>query len=400
MTVTSTSLAEAAFPTCAPLSPNEGLRLEALRSYGILDTPRESAFDDITQLAAMICNAPMALISLVDKDRQWFKSNVGLDAEQTPLDASICAHTILQDEVFVVNDTLGDPRFIHNPLVSGDPHLRFYAGAVLRTPDGLALGSMCVLDTVPRQLAPQQLQALTALARQAMAQMELRRMLTLAQEANRYRARLMAIAGHDLKTPLRTAGYAIDKVRRKVDAETAAQLEPARDALSQIGREFDQLASLSVAGGDFAKPDLVDFPLQDVLNAIMSTWRRPAELRGLRLRMVPTSLRVRSHRTLLSTLLGNLLGNAVKYTHTGKVLLGCRRRGDQVVVEIIDTGVGMDAEDAREIFNAFRQANTQQDGLGLGLWIVNRTAQTLGYPVHVSTRKGHGSRFSVTLPLT
>ncbi|MET1022999.1 MAG: GAF domain-containing sensor histidine kinase [Pseudoxanthomonas sp.] len=400
MTVTSTSLAEAAFPTCAPLSPNEGLRLEALRSYGILDTPREAAFDDITQLAAMICNAPMALISLVDKDRQWFKSNVGLGAEQTPLDASICAHTILQDEVFVVNDTLGDPRFIHNPLVSGDPHLRFYAGAVLRTPDGLALGSMCVLDTVPRQLAPQQLQALTALARQAMAQMELRRMLTLAQEANRYRARLMAIAGHDLKTPLRTAGYAIDKVRRKVDAETAAQLEPARDALSQIGREFDQLASLSVAGGDFAKPDLVDFPLQDVLNAIMSTWRRPAELRGLRLRMVPTSLRVRSHRTLLSTLLGNLLGNAVKYTHTGKVLLGCRRRGDQVVVEIIDTGVGMDAEDAREIFNAFRQANTQQDGLGLGLWIVNRTAQTLGYPVHVSTRKGHGSRFSVTLPLT
>jgi signal transduction histidine kinase len=400
MTVTSTSLAEAAFPTCAPLSPNEGLRLEALRSYGILDTPREAAFDDITQLAAMICNAPMALISLVDKDRQWFKSNVGLGAEQTPLDASICAHTILQDEVFVVNDTLGDPRFIHNPLVSGDPHLRFYAGAVLRTPDGLALGSMCVLDTVPRQLAPQQLQALTALARQAMAQMELRRMLTLAQEANRYRARLMAIAGHDLKTPLRTAGYAIDKVRRKVDAETAAQLEPARDALSQIGREFDQLASLSVAGGDFAKPDLVDFPLQDVLNAIMSTWRRPAELRGLRLRMVPTSLRVRSHRTLLSTLLGNLLGNAVKYTHTGKVLLGCRRRGDQVVVEIIDTGVGMDAEDAREIFNAFRQANTQQEGLGLGLWIVNRTAQTLGYPVHVSTRKGHGSRFSVTLPLT
>ncbi len=399
MTVTSTSLAEAAFPTCAPRSPNEGLRLEALRSYGILDTPREAAFDDITQLAAMICNAPMALISLVDKDRQWFKSDVGLGAEQTPLESSICAHAILQDEVFVVNDTLGDPRFIHNPLVSGEPHLRFYAGAVLRTPDGLALGSMCVLDTVPRQLAPQQLQALTALARQVMAQMELRRMLTLAQEANRYRARLMAIAGHDLKTPLRTAGYAIDKVRRKVDADTAAQLEPARDALSQIGREFDQLASLSVAGGDFAKPDLVDLPLQDVLNAIMGTWRRPAELRGLRLRMVPTSLRVRSHRTLLSTLLGNLLGNAVKYTQTGKVLLGCRRRGNQVVVEIIDTGVGMDAEDAREIFNAFRQANTQQEGLGLGLWIVNRTAQTLGYPVHVSTRKGHGSRFSVTLPL-
>jgi signal transduction histidine kinase len=399
MTVTSTTLADAAIPTCAPLLPNEVLRLDALRSYGILDTPREAAFDDITKLAAMICNAPMALISLVDHDRQWFKSDVGLGAEQTPLESSICAHAILQDEVFVVNDTLGDPRFIHNPLVSGDPHLRFYAGAVLRTPDGLPLGSMCVLDTVPRHLAPQQLEALTALARQAMAQMELRRTLTLAQEANRYRARLMAIAGHDLKTPLRTAGYALDKVRRKVDAETAAQLAPAKEALAQIHREFDQLASLAVAGGDFAQPDLVELPLQEVFASILATWRRPAEVRGLRLRAVPTTLRVRSHRTLLATLLGNLLGNAVKYTETGKVLIGCRRRGDQVVVEIIDTGVGMDGDDAREVFNAFRQTNAKSEGLGLGLWIVSRTAQTLGYTVTVSTRKGHGSRFSVTLPL-
>lgn len=385
----------------APRAVNETLRLETLHAYAILDTPREAAFDDITNLAALICNAPMALISLVDADRQWFKSEVGMGAQQTPLHSSICAHAILEDEVLVVEDTLAEPRFACNPLVSGEPYLRFYAGAVLRSPDGLPLGSLCVLDTLPRSITPQQLDALQALARQTMALMELRRTLAMAQEANHYRARLMAIAGHDLKTPLRSAGYALEKLRRTLpsDAPTLPALDDARVSLGQISRGFDQLASLAIAGGDEVRPDLIDLPLQDVIDDILATWRRPAQQRGLRLRNVPTSLRVRSHRTLLSTLLGNLLGNAVKYTENGSVLIGCRRHGDQVAIEVLDTGVGMDAQDAREIFSAFRQANPHGEGLGLGLWIVSRTAQTLGYPVEVHTRKGRGSRFRVVVPL-
>ena len=381
-----------------PTPTSESLRLEALRSYRILDTPSEPAFDDITRIAALICGTPMALVSLVDHDRQWFKSRVGLEAPQTPRTSSICAHAITQDALFVVEDTLEDPRFVRNPLVTGDPHLRFYAGALLKTSDGLPLGTVCVLDTQPRRLSEAQREALTALTRQAMAQLELRRTLAYAQEAAHYRGRLMAIAGHDLKTPLRAASYAIERVRRQVEAPLAEQLESAKRALVGIDQDFERLATMAAAGDAGAALRLSEFPIEVVLAPVLETWRRQAEQRGLQLRSVPCSLRVRSHPTLLATLIGNLVGNAVKYTVAGKVLVGCRRRGDQLLLEVLDTGEGMDAQTTREIFNAFRQGDPTSDGLGLGLWIVSRAAQTLGCEVQLTTRKGHGSRFSVSIP--
>lgn len=384
--------------TCPPKTDAEELRLAALHGYGILDTPREAAFDDITRIAALICEAPIAVVNLIDRDRQWFKSEIGLGVRETPLATSICAHAILQQDLFVVPDTREDSRFSANPLVTGDPGLRFYAGALLKTPDGQPLGTVCVLDLQPRQLRPDQAEALQALARQAMAQIELRRMLALAQESSRYRSRLMAIAGHDLRTPLRTASYAIDKVRRKLDEETAAPLKAAQEAIGQIHREFDQLASVAGSESEFSVPDMSDFPISDVLDPVLATWRRQAEMKGLKLRAAPSSMRVRSHHALLATVIGNLLGNAVKYTTQGSVLIGCRRRGDQVLIEIIDTGIGMDDAQSADMFGAFRQADQRSDGLGLGLWIVNRSAETLGCPVQVRSRKGHGSRFSVTVP--
>lgn len=186
---------------CAPKPPSEALRLQALRSYGILDTPREAAFEDITKLASIICQTPIALISLVDADRQWFKSERGMGERETPLFKSMCAHALLDNDVLVVPDTREDARFARNPLVTGESPLYFYAGALLKTPDGLPLGTVCVLDRQPRQLTDEQVDALRALARQTMAQLELRRALLIAEESNRYRSRLMAIAGHDLKTP-------------------------------------------------------------------------------------------------------------------------------------------------------------------------------------------------------
>jgi len=384
--------------TCFPRISTENLRLDALRAYGILDTPREAAFDDITRLAALICGAPIAVVNLIDRDRQWFKSEIGLGVRETPLDTSICAHAILQQDLFVVPDTLQDTRFSSNPLVTGDPHLRFYAGALLKTPDGLPLGTVCVLDTQPRLLRPAQAEALQALARQTMAQIELRRLLAQAQKSNHYRRRLMAIAGHDLKTPVRTASYAIRKVQRSLSAEQAAPLTVATDALATIDREFTQLAAMAGIEGASATPDLVEFELAAVLEAIVANWRQPAEARGLQLRSVATRLRVRSHPALLATLLGNLVGNAVKYTERGSVLIGCRRRGTNVLVEIIDTGLGMDDVHSDELFNAFHQVNPRSEGLGLGLWIVHGTAESLGHPLQVRSKLGHGSRFSVELP--
>jgi len=159
----------------ANLPPREAARLEALRQYRILDTAPEQAYDDITSLAAFICGTPIALISLVDVDRQWFKSRVGLDAIETSRDASFCAHAILDEHILVVKDTDKDERFRDNPLVTGAPHIRFYAGAPLRTPDHAQIGSLCVIDHEPGDLTEAQSRTLEALARQVVLQLELRR---------------------------------------------------------------------------------------------------------------------------------------------------------------------------------------------------------------------------------
>jgi GAF domain-containing protein len=167
----------------APIPDNETQRLAALREYHILDTAAEQAYDDITALAAYLCDVPIAMISLVDESRQWFKSKLGLNQQETPRDVAFCAHAILQSEPLIVRDALKDTRFADNALVTRAPHIRFYAGFPLTTPEGFALGTLCAIDRKPRQISAEQKRAMQALARQVMALLELRRVSARMAEA-------------------------------------------------------------------------------------------------------------------------------------------------------------------------------------------------------------------------
>lgn len=161
----------------SPIPENEVNRLRALKLYRIIDTTAEQSFDDLARLAATICDTPIALISVIDEDRLWFKSSFGLSASQAPRDMAFCAHTIMQDDVFIVEDAQADSRFVDHPLVVSGPLVRFYAGVPLAVTKGIALGTVCVIDRKPRKLTPQQIDALTLVRGAVVAQLELRRSL-------------------------------------------------------------------------------------------------------------------------------------------------------------------------------------------------------------------------------
>jgi hypothetical protein len=199
-----------------PIPPNEARRLEALRRYRVLDSAAEPAFDDFVELAAAICGTPISLVTLVDEHRQWFKARMGLDISETPREQAFCAYTIMQDQLMIVEDAALDPRFATNPLVTGDPHIRFYAGAPLTDHEGHGLGSLCVIDREPRQLTEPQRSALGTLARRVMAELEYRLVagqLAAALHEVRLLEGLLPICGHckkirdDLGTWISLEGY-------------------------------------------------------------------------------------------------------------------------------------------------------------------------------------------------
>ncbi len=194
-----------------PTLKNEKKRLDVLWQYEVLDTVPEAVFDDLTELAAHICEAPIAMMSLVDEDRQWFKAKVGTTVSETSRDFSFCAHAIKQTGLFIVPDATKDKRFAKNPLVISDPKIRFYAGAPLITPDGYALGTLCVIDKVPRELRPDQQRALRILSRHVVSQLELRRRtleLTEARrEGSRYQSELEQLREELAQARRRLARY-------------------------------------------------------------------------------------------------------------------------------------------------------------------------------------------------
>jgi GAF domain-containing protein len=210
-------------------SDSEKRRLNVLWQYDVLDTIPEALFDDLTELAAGICEAPIALISLVDEKRQWFKSRFGTTLTETSRDVSFCSHAIKQPDLFIIPDAAKDPRFASNPLVTSDPKIRFYAGAPLTSPDGYALGTLCIIDKVPRELREQQKQALRILARHVVSQLELRRR---SKEASSVPAQPSAEGSSALKAEITHLKAELTKARRQL-AQRTAKKTPAHKARSK-----------------------------------------------------------------------------------------------------------------------------------------------------------------------
>lgn len=246
---------------------DETARLAALHHYGILDTEAERAFDDLTLLASHICQTPIALISLVDADRQYFKSRVGISVSETARNISFCTHAIQKpDELMVVPDALDDARFAKNPFVLGDPKIRFYAGAPLTTPEGHALGTLCVLDRVPRELSAEQVSALDALRHQTQAQLELRRHVSELREALAARDRAQE-QREALITELRESLDNVNKLSGLLQFCSTCHMNLTLPAIPSSIHKVSEGVTQMLAGKGWSKDEIikVDLALQEAL---------------------------------------------------------------------------------------------------------------------------------------
>ncbi|PSN20381.1 hypothetical protein C7271_02555, partial [filamentous cyanobacterium CCP5] len=257
-----------------PLPTNENQRLAALHEYGVLDTDAEPAFDGLTDLAAYICQTPIALISLIDSQRQWFKAKVGLDLSETPRDQSFCTYTVCQPGTLIVPDARQDQRFANNPLVISEPHICFYAGTPLITPEGYAIGTLCVIDAVPRVLSQKQQESLETLAQQVVDQLELRQAVSALQEAVREKKRtgqalenavegISQLDGEGRYVTVNPAygemvGYSLGEMvgldwRQTVHPEDIADVETAYQQMLQVGKAEAEVRGVRKDGSLFYK---------------------------------------------------------------------------------------------------------------------------------------------------
>ncbi|HTJ79049.1 MAG TPA: ATP-binding protein [Rariglobus sp.] len=415
------------------VSVSEKERLEALRSYQILDTPLEEQYDDLVTLAAQICDMPMASITLVDETRQWFKASIGFKDRETPRAISFCSRAIAQKEedLFIVGDARHDPRFRDFPNVTGDPNIGFYAGAPLITHDGWALGTLCVIDHRPRKLTPEQARALRVLRRHVVNALELHRLVNLqngvitelkttrrhleiareeAEAAGAAKSRFLAAMSHEIRTPMNAViGMTALLRSTSLDAEQADCVDTIRtsgELLLTIINDILDFSKIDSGRLEFEQaPFLVAACVADAVDLLSA----PAEAKGLVIRTeikagVPPC--ILGDITRVRQILVNLLSNAVKFTSNGTITVAVTSQTSangaaELTFSVRDTGIGIPANRLDLLFLEFSQIDVsttrRYGGTGLGLAISKRLSEMHGGRMWAESRYGEGSTFFFTI---
>lgn len=386
-------------------------RLKALNSYDILDTLPQQDFDDITVLASEICNTPISLITFVDDERQWFKSNYGLNVTQTPKEYAFCAHAILKpDEIFTVNDATQDDRFKNNPLTINSPNVVFYAGVPLVNEGGHALGTLCVIDNQPKTLTESQFRALKSLANQVMAQLELRRkvkeldLLALElKKSNEYLERFALMASHDIKSPLTsimlTGQLLKSKYQTNLDEKGNQMLDIVNSSASTLLKFLNQMLEYSKSYKILAqKKD--EICLNELIEEVLKLVTIPE---SFRIETPESLIYIRTSAIALEQILINLLNNAVRYNDKleGFIRLTFEEKADCYQFWVSDNGIGIEQKNYGRIFEPMTTLNSQdrynKRGSGIGLSTVKNLVDSLGGEICVKSVLNEGTTFQFTI---
>lgn len=386
-------------------------RQKNLDSYSILDTMEEEDYDNITAIAAEICGTPIALISLIDDKRQWFKSHHGLDATETPKELAFCAHAInTPDRPFMIQDARIDERFHDNPLVTGDPHVIFYAGIPLVSDEGFPLGTLCVIDHQPNQLTQKQLESMKALSTQVINLLRLRKNQSLLEqtilsleEKNQVLEQFAIIAAHDLKSPLiGISGMATcfsQMYASKIDQDGREMLDLIVSSSDKLRRLIDGLLAYSRSERVLKdeKTQLCPQVLVDELSRLFVCEKQPS------IRLRSTLEEININKTALDQILINLITNAIKYNdkEAVEIVIGISANDNWYEFFVQDNGPGIAPKYHEKIFRIFEVVATEDKtgiaGNGIGLATVKRLVEKMGGAIRLESEEGKGSKFIFTL---
>lgn len=390
---------------------NEKERLNALLAYQILDSDPEKDFDDIVALASEICNTPMSTITLIDKNRQWFKSKIGLEFEEGSRENSFCAHAINSPgETLIVSDTLKDVRFSDNPLVTDFPNIRSYAGVPLVDIDGFALGSLCVVDTEPRHLSPFQISALEKLANQVIKLLELRKKnIQLSESYNslltKYKdlEQFASIVSHDLKSPLNNiillSKLLQESNKELMDAESIQMLDYIRSSSVELKKLVDAILSYyKYDNENVAVTEIIR--LNDLLKYIIGILDIKNEFKFI---LPKKNHKLYSNKIALVQILFNIISNSIKYNDKPKgiITIDFSETDDFYILSLTDNGIGIDKENFDKIFNIFETLGKTDrfdlKGTGMGLSTVQKMVEKLNGKIEIESEIGQGTTFTIFL---